>query len=226
MNKLIPITAAVLCSLFVSCAMSDVRSIPPPRFIADTAPVEMGEFEVYSTQLFATTLRKHKFTLVYHPRTDELLVHYRDGTRRGRFYLTSEARDLFINSVPKYEELYQKRELVEKSRTNDVFGRFPVKLEWGGPSSYEARGTSSLKMGYLFRDQAPWLCLTVDKATNDLYSPSTGLSIRDSVPKTFYFNRRMASEFAELLNHDTLLSMVDSGSRDGLPIIQEDKDAF
>lgn len=196
--------AALLAVALLGCASS--APIQSVDMVANADPYEIGvvgaSFSTFTG--FGTTVGT--FSLSFAPRTNQVIINTKNQGNKTYIYLDRTNRDALVTAMTTYFEEFENRTLKEKGKTNNAYGKIIGFMEWG-LLTMNARGNPEMRLGYEFKDAAPFFTITIPETDNLMYN--NGSPVKNSGYFQMFFTRSQLEEFGEMLLQDYLVATLE-----------------
>lgn len=202
--KVIPILFLVL--VLSSCNSLKGKDPEPPKFSVSLSSrqIPLGTAETQRARNFPLSgLLKVEINVIYFPDEDALCLVYRSDFYTYHQFWDESGRQLFLRTLYRYMEEYERRNLDSNSRTSRTrYGTTEGFLMWQ-EYSFTRRYSANMNMdfGYSFVDRSPYFTVT-QRATTQY--EADGHTSNNSQEIAMYFTRAQAQELAEYFDEELL----------------------
>ncbi|MDR0494865.1 MAG: hypothetical protein LBG95_04475 [Treponema sp.] len=202
---------ATLCAtalVLASCGSFQAKKpftvdIDAPRYAAGSADLQVDKM--------LTGIKKTDVDLYYYPDDDAVCLEFRSGVFFSQFW-SREGREAFIEALELYKADYEERNLLAKGgrKTKRAYGKVQGYIVWSTTRilSEQAKGISTIDIGYTFKDRMPFFSIMQEKAGNEIVR---GDQKKVSPEVMLYFTRAQAEVIADLFNQEHLEGIEQTG---------------
>lgn len=209
--------AAVAALFFSSCATGEATAKTSAsgkvqsRFAkeriraGDIEPVDMGVVSVGINDFFFTKVNEKSAAVSWAPSVECVVMKINLQGNTTFLYFESAAREFLRSVAAAYKQDFEDKRLdVEAKKTDRAYGSFIFPVTWG-LMTQNAEGRPAVKLGYVFKDGAPYFALSFPVTKNDL--AESGSKVQSASAFTLYFTRAQLQDFIEKMDEEAFAAL-------------------
>lgn len=209
--------AAVAALFFASCATGEATAKTSAsgkvqsRFAKERIrtgemdPVDMGVVSIGINDFFFTKVNEKSAAVSWAPSVECVVMKINLQGNTTYIYFEPAARETLRRAAAAYMQDFQDKRLdTEAKKTDRAYGSFIFPVTWG-LMTQNAEGRPAVKLGYVFKDGAPYFTMSFPLMKNDLVE--SGSKVQSASAFTLYFTRAQLQDFIEKMDEEAFAAL-------------------